>query len=156
MIVLGVVWIVCIAVTFSVWFGAQMVLKDSEAKYKSSLDQYKALAPEVVTSQILRYRAKIVGGVLATRFEYGSTLEKLSNLFPPEVVLDNFGLDNTRSITLTGKVVGGAGADIIENKVNSINAKEVSGFLSAKLTGLKYRSGEWQFAMEVEIDEKAE
>jgi hypothetical protein len=154
MIFLGVIWVVIVLITAVIWVGGQSMLRTAEGKCINSMNQYKEMTEEVVVNQRLKYQAKIVDEVLLNRFEYGETLKRLNSIFPPEVALDDFDLEKTKNISLAGKVIGNTGADVIEQKINEINSKQVTGFLSAKLTSLKLNNGVWSFTVEVEIDEK--
>lgn len=154
MIALGIIWVVIVVVVLGLWLVASMLLTASETKLKKAVTSYTSMSTEIIASQLLKYRAKILGGVLLGRFEYGKTIQRLNSLFPPEVVMDNFEVDNTKTFNLSGKVSGIKAVDVVENKINDVNSGQVEGFKSAKLTSLRYGNNIWKFSMEVVINEK--
>ena len=112
---------------------------------------FSSLSENIVTSQILKYRAKIVGGVIKNRFEYGKAFELIQGLFPPEVVLKSNNLRENNVFAIEGVMSEKNNMDMIENIVKEINMGKRDRLISSTLTGLTLKSGEWNFTMEVAI-----
>jgi hypothetical protein len=116
---------------------------------KNIVDSYGLLKDDIITSQKLKYKAKMVGGVLNSRFEYGKSFEIINGLFPPAINLKNYDLKEGGVFEVKGQTSEKTNVDLLEQTVISINRGE-NGFLkSAKITALKVVGGAWDFTMEV-------
>lgn len=137
-------------------FGINMVadlrLKSSQKKYDQALNQYNGLNDNVITTQKLKYQAKLVGKALNERFEYGSAFRRIGNLFSDlQVDVLNYELAKDSTFKLTGQTNSNSNMDGIEKKIIDINQGLVAGIAKATLTNLSVKAGVWKFDMEVTI-----
>lgn len=144
-------WIFLVVVVFG-WFGINNFLLN---KYKkdnvTALDQYKSLVTNVVLSKQNKYQAKIVGKVLSERFEYGTSIEKIMNLFSGNIILEDFKIKDKKQFILNGKVDNGSYLINVEELVRDINLGLYSDFKLAKLNSLSIKDNSWTFEMEVSL-----
>lgn len=151
MVVMLTVWILALVVVYGYSLFVNSVLAKEETKLKRVTDDYVALADNIVTSQKLKYKAKLVGGVLDQRFEYGKAFETVTKLFPESIKLDNFELKKQGQFDLFGSTTGGENVKLLENLITSINNQENEHFDRAVLKSISTKSGLWTFSMEVKL-----
>jgi hypothetical protein len=144
------VWVFILLVVFGIWGWSKISLLAADKKRTKTENEYKALSETIVTSQQLKYRAKQVGEVLATRFEYSRAFNKMNNIFPKEMVkVTDLKFKDTSKFTVTGEADFGAKMDYVEKRVESINRGEEEGLTKAVLKEVKVSGGVWTFALEV-------
>lgn len=151
MIALVGAWVATVAVVLMLNLYAGIVQKAAAAKLEQTEKNYAGLADNVVVSQRLKYKAKMVGGVLDERFEYGQAFETIQKLFPPTITLNNYQLKNKNSFEISGKTIGRQNVDYLERLVMDINSGRDMLLKTAKITGLSLSGIEWDFTMEVEL-----
>lgn len=83
-------WVAVAAVIFGLITVVNLRTVTADVQLKKAQNSYMSLSDNIITSQTLKYRAKIVGQVLDARFEYGKAFEAISNLFPPEIRMTDF------------------------------------------------------------------
>ncbi|MFA6185246.1 MAG: hypothetical protein WCT51_01675 [Candidatus Shapirobacteria bacterium] len=144
-------WVLSVIVIFSwLWF-CNYSLKKTENKNTTALNKYKSLATNVVLSKRNKYQAKLVGQVLKERFEYGSSIEKITNLFSENITLENFEIGNKKQFMLKGVMTNGKDISEVEEKVRDINLGLYPDFRLAKLNSISIGSNNWTFEMEVDL-----
>lgn len=145
------VWTVILIVVFGVDLVNKQLLSREQDKQKKVKAQYLALSDNVVVSQKLKYRAKMVGGVLADRFEYGKAFAAVNNLFPPEIVIENFSLQKQGSFKIDGNIPDLTKVKVFESMVMAINAGENPSFSEAVVNSIGIYQGRWNYGMEVTL-----
>ncbi|MFA7676371.1 MAG: hypothetical protein WCY28_03120 [Candidatus Shapirobacteria bacterium] len=144
------VWILSIIIVF-VWIGINNFLLNKAKKQNTlALDRYKTLVTNVVISKRNKYQAKLVGKVLKERFEYGASIDKITNLFSENIALENFEIKEKKQFLLKYSLTNGTNLVEIEEKVRDINLGLMSDFKSAKLSSIKI-DGIWTVEMEVSL-----
>jgi len=144
-------WILLAMTIFGwLWFN-NYSLKKAESKNVVALNKYKSLATNVVLSKKNKYQAKLVGQVLSERFEYGTSIEKITNLFSENIILENFEIKDKKQFVLKGVVFSGINIKEVEEKIRDINLGLYSDFSSAKLNLINIVSNGWVFEMEVNL-----
>jgi Tfp pilus assembly protein PilN len=143
------VWVGVAIVIFGLTIVIKLRTTTVEAQFKRAQSDYLAMSDNIVTSQTLKYRAKIVGEVLANRFEYGKAFEEINSLFPPEVKITNFKLKDRGGFQISAETSGSVNMDKVETIIADINNSQNDKFKDAKMTSLTYSEGGWVFAMEV-------
>ena len=104
----------------------------------------------MIISQKVKNQAKIVATVLMSRFEYGSSMEKIKNIFSEKIIIDSFDLEDKKIYKIEASVPEQKDFDEVEIRIDDINQGRVEGFKSAKLLGLELDKIEgWNFVMEV-------
>ncbi len=148
--VLSGIWLVGVIILLGLSLLGQLRLNQLQKNYKKSIDQYKSLAGDVIISQKVKNQAKIVATVLMSRFEYGSSMEKIKNIFSEKVIIDSFDLEDKKIYKIEASVPAQKDFDEVEIKIDDINQGRVEGFKSAKLLSLELdKTKGWNFVMEV-------
>lgn len=144
-------WFLFIAIVF-IWLGIDnYLLAQAKKENTTAINKYKSLVTNVVLSQKNKYQAKLVGKVLSERFEYGSSIEKITKIFSTNVNVDNFDIKNRKQFILKGVLNNGVNMVEVEEKVRDINLGLMDGFKSAKLNSVAITGGVWTFEMEVNL-----
>lgn len=144
-------WILLAVIIFGwLWFNNYLLTK-AESKNKTALNKYKSLVTNVVLSKKNKYQAKLVGQVLSERFEYGSLIGKITNLFSENVTLENFEIKSKKQFVFEGNLINGMNMSEVEAKIRDINLGLYSGFTSAKLNSITISAKGWAFEMEVNL-----
>lgn len=150
--VLGILWLVLVAIVILWWVVVKYGLAGVEKKYQRVLASYKVLAGEAWENEKIKYKTKVVGEILVDRFEYGKTLRKIDELFPSQKIkIDNFELANKKKFLVKGKIDDGPNVDELEKRISEINQGESEVFSGAKLISLSVNGLVWSFEMEVDI-----
>ncbi len=149
MMIMVIVWIVIIAGVYGASFLFNTKLNSEKRLQQKALTDYNALSDTVIVNQSLKYKAKMVGKALLTRFEYGKAFETVNSLFAEGTKLENFKMDPNGSFIVAGTVIGRENLDKLENLVEDINLGKDDRFESVKWSALSVRSGIWKAEMEV-------
>jgi hypothetical protein len=144
-------WVFIMVVVFGWLWVNEYLLNNAKKTNTSALNRYKSLVSNAVLSQKNKYQAKLVGEVLSERFEYGTSIQKITTLFSDNVVLKNFEINDKKQFILDGFLVNGANMDEIEEKINNINSGLIPDLKSAKLDTVSVNGDGWSFEMEVDL-----
>ncbi|MDD2225149.1 MAG: hypothetical protein PHP97_03220 [Candidatus Shapirobacteria bacterium] len=144
-------WVLSAVFIFSWFWLSSYSLKKTESKNTTALNNYGSLATNVVLSKKNKYQAKLVGQVLKERFEYGSSIEKIMNLFSENITLENFEIKDKKQFLLKGSMVNGINISEVEDKVRDINLGLYPDFGLAKLNSVAIGYNSWTFEMEVDL-----
>jgi hypothetical protein len=116
-----------------------------------SLNRYKTLVTNVVLSKKNKYQAKLVGQVLSERFEYGTLIQKITNLFSKNISMGDFSIKEKKAFIFKGSLNNGINISEVEEKIRDINLGNYPDFKSAKLNTIEVHSKDWTFEVEVEL-----
>ena len=144
-------WVLLVVFIFSWFWFSNYSLKRAESKNTMALNNYKSLMTNVVLSKRNKYQAKLVGQVLKERFEYGSSINKIKNLFSENITLENFEIKDEKKFLLKGIMINGVNMSEVEEKVRDINLGLYPDFSLAKLNSVSIDFGNWRFEMEVDL-----
>lgn len=145
-------WVALVLIIFIIWilFTARLYVVDKD--YQKNDNLYQSMAQDLLINRQIKVEAKLVGQILAKRFEYGKSLKDISNLFSSSFVdLEDSKLGDVKQFILKGSATGKEGINEVEKKVDSINSGVIPDFESAKLTVLSEQNNVWQFGMEVNV-----
>jgi len=142
-------WVLLVVFIFSWFWFSNYSLKRAESKNVMALNNYKSLSMNVVLSKRNKYQAKLVGQVLKERFEYGSSINKIKNLFSENITLENFEIKDKKRFILEGVMVSGVNMGEVEEKVKDINLGLYPDFGLAELNSVSIGYNSWKFEMEV-------
>jgi hypothetical protein len=142
-------WLVSMAIVMLMNLIIKMRINTVSDQYKKAQTEYLALSDSILINQKLKYRAKMVGGVLNQRFEYGMAFESITNLFPAGIVMTNFELKDRGSFEISGITTGKSNVDGLEILVDDINSGRNENFTKANLTSISKKADTWSFSMEV-------
>lgn len=144
-------WVAVVIIIFGLTIVVKLRTASAQAQFKKAQNDYLLMSDNIITSQILKYRAKIVGEVLDTRFEYGKAFEAINSLFPPGVTITNFKLKDRGGFQLLAATDGSVNMDKVEAIMADINNNQNAAFKDAKMTTLAYSGGSWIFTVEVNL-----
>lgn len=149
MIGIAAIWLTAAVIIFGLNIFAKVLMTSQQKKFNTSETAYLALKDSIVINQRLKYKAKMVGGALNSRFEYGKAFETIQRLFPASIEMSKFELESTNGFNISAKTRGKENMDKVENMIADINEGKNEDFKQAKLNSLNYDQGEWSFTMEV-------
>ena len=145
------VWVLMVVLIFGLSFVNKARFNVLDKKYRGILLDMDNFAKDVVLTQQIKYKSKIVGNILNNRFEYGEAFDAIAGLFGPEISITNYDLVETGSISIQAVALGLTTMDLVEDKIEEINSGSDETFGSAELSSLAYDSNAWNFTMEVKL-----
>lgn len=149
MVVVIVVWLLASLSIWVWWIIQNQKYKSAKVDYEKVSLEYKNRKDELLTSYKLKYQAKMVGKVLASRFEYGKAITSINNLLPKEIAIDTFKIQGQNSFVISYSTADGKNIDIVEEKIGEIKNKKIENFENAELTSLSMADNYWKFMLEV-------
>lgn len=150
MVIIGL-WIGVGALILAMNVIMGLKIKTANNQLKQAKEVYIGMSNNIITSQRLKYKAKIVGELLDKRFEYSKAFEAINSLFPSGVIMTDFQLKEQGGFKLSATTSGKENMDKIEKMISEINLGKHESFSSAEIRGLKYINGNWDFSMEVAL-----
>ena len=78
--IVAIIWLSAAVLALAAWLGSRWWLTMEKAKYQKELNSL-SISDGVVTSQLIKYRAKFLEKVLIDRFEYYEAFSKVGNCF---------------------------------------------------------------------------
>ena len=152
MLLVSVVWVFGLIIVFILWFLTKITLAADEKKYKQAAVDFQGISDTVLNSEQLKYRAKLAVEILNSRFEYGKAFKTITDLFPPEISLENYELKSEKIFDVSGVIKDWRGVEQLEKIIRDINGGLLENFTSTKLNSLSFDSAKgWLFSMEVNI-----
>jgi Tfp pilus assembly protein PilN len=151
MMVMAGLWLIVVAVIFGWWFLTALETKKQTEKAGIIKQELANMAQELVINQDLKSKAKLVGEVLAARFEYGEAFRAIENLFPEGIEMDKFELVDKKSIDVEGSISQNKMLDVLEEMVEEINKGENKDFSKISLESINYNLGVWKFKVKLEL-----
>ncbi len=144
------VWLVASLGIWTWWIINNRQLSLAKNKLDSVTLEYKNRSEDLLTSHKLKYQAKMVANVLATRFEYGEAITNVNNLLPAAITIENFKIEGKNSFLINYLTSSEKNIDVLEQKIAEIKNKKVEGFANAKLVSISRDGNDWKFSLEVE------
>lgn len=151
MMVMAGIWLLVVAVIFGIWLFTNFETKRQTDKAGIIKQELANMAEELIINQDLKSKAKLVGEVLATRFEYGEAFRAVENLFPEGISMDKFELVNKKSIDVEGSITQNKMVDVLEEMIEEINKGENKDFSKMSLESINYNLGIWKFKIKVDL-----
>lgn len=150
-----VVWAILIVLTGVFYFGSRLILNVQKEKYNMALTDFKENNQEVVTGQMIKYRAKVLGEVLAQRYEYAAAFEKIGEIFSDKVSLSKFEIDKDKNFQVEVIAADKEGVDYVEDTIEKANNKKIDKVKKIILDMVTYsvNNGAWLIKMEVDLDD---
>jgi len=151
--VIVVVWLSAALLMLMAWFSAKWWLTMENNKFQKEQKAFLSMSDSVVTSQVVKYRAKLLGKILADRFEYYEAFSKIGKLFSEEVTVRDINLKDQSLFKLSLLVSTGKLLDQVEKRIEEINKGTVEGIIQAKILGVSYTRIEkaWIVGLEVKL-----
>ncbi|MFA7300933.1 MAG: hypothetical protein WC069_01300 [Candidatus Shapirobacteria bacterium] len=116
-----VVWVVLVLIVFFVRQVELWLVTKQNDKYKSLVASYLESSDEIVTSQIIKFRTKLLGKVLTDRFEYSNAFNVVGNIFDPQIIINDFELKEKTFFEMTVEAGSPELMKSIESRVSQIN-----------------------------------
>lgn len=148
-VVISTLWFGITASVFGAWIWQNNQLAVVKKNYEKVYAEYKKKADLLVTSKRLKYQAKAVGEVLATRFEYGTAITNINKLMPEGVSITNFTVKSKNEFEINYETVDGKMVDEVEKKIDEINRGTIEGFAGAELNSIEDRTSVWIFKLNI-------
>lgn len=144
-------WVVVVLVILAVEQGYKMWLKNQKVKYDNVVSNYMQSASEIVVSQTVKFRAKLLGKVLTDRFEYSDAFNVVGNIFDSSVAIKDFELKENSYFTMMVSVSDSPSMTKLESRIKEINLGNEEKIKNVKLNSASYSksSGEWLVNLEV-------
>ena len=149
MSVAGVLWLAVVIILIVLYFGSDYILSLQNKKYEQAFNSLQSLSTNIVTSQLLKYRTKVLGEVLDDRFEYSTAFNKINSLFKEEIRVVNFELEDKSKFLVTVETSGKDNVNNIEDKVTEINLGKVDGFDKAVIDNANKTGDDWLLQLEL-------
>jgi hypothetical protein len=151
-IYLGIGWVVILLGIFGVWAVMLSRISIEQRRFDRAKEEFESLQQEIVLTQQLKYKAKIVSEVLDERFEYHEIFKVIQNMFSEKIKIDKTEIKEGSYVSISGSTDGIKSVDEIQDKVTQINNKEIKGLFEAKLGDLSLAENTWRFSMEVGLE----
>lgn len=146
--IVGGIWVLLILITFGTGFFLNFKLSSVNKKYQAKLNDYKSKMEEIVLTQKIKYQAKVVAKVLDSRFEYGESMNLVSNIFSSDIKLDDIQIGKDKIFTISGTTLTGEAMNEVEKKVAEINNGSVEGLASAEIKDVAIeKDSTWSFTV---------
>lgn len=143
------IWLVASLSIWVWWIIQNQKYKRAKSDFEKVSLEYKNRKDDLLTSYKLKYEAKMVGKVLASRFEYGKAITNINNLLPKDIAIDTFKIQAQNSFLISYSTTDGKNIDIVEEKLDEIKNQKMADFASAKMNSLSMDLGVWKFTLEV-------
>jgi hypothetical protein len=152
MVIATGLWVLTILVTAIMYIITGISLNSENNKYQQSFNGFKGMSDEIVMSQLIKYRIKVLGEVLKDRFEYSTAFERVMSIFSEKATMSKFEIDLNKNFKIVVKAVGREAVDFVEDRVVEANKGNVEGVKGISMNSVKYNNnGEWLINMEVQL-----
>ncbi|MFA5025945.1 MAG: hypothetical protein WC503_05555 [Candidatus Shapirobacteria bacterium] len=151
MVISAISWVLVVIVTFILFFSNGIILNAEKKKYDEALNIFKGMSEEVVLSQQIKYRIKVLGQILKDRFEYSIAFEKVTSIFSEKAKLTKFDIDKEKRFKIIVSTADKDGVNYIEDKVFEVNKGEIEGIKNISISSVKYvaETRNWDIIMGV-------
>lgn len=145
-----VVWMFVVAVVMGISVYAGISKKTSDSRLATTETEYKSFNLAIQNNQRLKYKAKLVGEVLASRFEYSKAFKGAQDFFPEGVTMTKFTLGEDKILKLEG-TARNKDLEKVEKQVQYTNGGHSDIYKRAKISSLYWSDGFWKFTVEVTL-----
>ncbi len=121
MITFLIIWVVLVLVVLGLEQGEKWWLNKQNMGYKLVVADYLQSSPEIVTSQTIKFRAKLLGKVLADRFEYADAFKIVGTAFDDSIKIKDFELKEKSFFLVSVVVEDNQTMKLLENRIGEIN-----------------------------------
>ncbi len=146
-----ITFIVITILVLGVEQGAKWVLNLQSNKYQSAMNSYLQSSTEIVTSQLIKFRAKLLGKVLADRFEYADAFGVVGNIFDPSIKVKDFDLKEKSFFVMTVIANSADSMKLLESRVVEINSGAESQIKKVVIKSVTYSKQTLEWLVEMEV-----
>lgn len=143
-------WVVVVGIVMGVNFGLSLAKTNSDTKLTAIQLQYSTFNTAIQNNQRLKYKAKLVGELLSSRFEYSKAFKGASEFFPEGIVMTKFTLDDDKVLRLEGTAKD-VDLEKVEKQVQYVNGGHSDIYKKAEFISLLWSKGYWKFTVEVTL-----
>jgi len=146
-----IVWVILVLIVFSAFWGAQWWLDQENTKYQNVVADFLQSSNEIVTSQTIKFRSKLLGKVLADRFEYADAFNLVGGVFDQRVSIKDFELKEKSFFIMSVTATDAESMKMIESRVEEINSGTDPKIKKVTIKSASYSkiTNEWLVALEV-------
>ncbi len=155
-LLLGIFWAVGSLLVGAGWWWTESVKSRQALKLSAANREYVALAESVALTDQLKYRAKIVGQLLATRKEYGTMYQSLRSAFPSGMVLESTELTTNETFKIEAAVTGLKSMDAVEDWMAEVNRGSINGLSKLNLESVSVIGDSWKIKFEILLKPRQE
>ena len=142
------IWLVVTAVMMVVFWLTKRGVESANKKKMTADRGYRSVAEVAVVNEKLKYQAKMVGKVLAERYEYASSMKKINRLLVGEgVKVTAMEMKEKGLFRVSGRARNSA-MDEVEKRIKEIVGGGSEDFVTARLLSLSWKNNEWFFVVE--------
>lgn len=150
-IIIAGLWVLSIVIVFSVWYINQKRVELEQKRYDRAVNEFQSLKTEIVLTQQLKYKAKLVGDVMNSRFEYSYIFKLLEDLFTEKIIVEKTQIERQDAISISGRALAVSDFNEVEEKIKQIKAGLIPGFERIKINNLVLDNSGWSFSTEVNL-----
>lgn len=145
-----IIWVILVSVIL-VLKQKDWWLKKEKIKYEVALSGYLQLSSEIITSQSIKFRAKLLGKVLRERFEYAQAFNMVENIFDSKIEIRDFELKEKKYFVMSVIASSDDAMKQVETRVAEVNMgtePEVKNIVVKSAVYTK-NTAQWLVTMEV-------
>lgn len=128
--------------------------KANQKSYDQLYLAYKGMSKELLTSQQLKYKAKMVAKVLNERPNYGTSITRVKKLFGDGFKTDDFEMKAADTFLIDLSTTDGKQVDKLEAMARDVANKKVDGVATFKILSITWSNSIWRVSVEVKTNEK--
>jgi len=144
-----IIWVILVSVILVL--KQRGWLKKEKIKYEVALSGYLQLSSEIITSQSIKFRAKLLGKVLRERFEYAQAFNMVENIFDSKIEIRDFELKEKKYFVMSVIASSDDAMKQVETRVAEVNMgtePEVKNIVVKSAVYTK-NTAQWLVTMEV-------
>lgn len=147
------IWVVVVLFIFIIIWSEGWWLNNQNTKYQVMVNDYLKSSNEIVVSQLIKFRTKLLGIVLTDRFEYSEAFGIVEKIFNPEIKIKDFELKDKSYFVMSVTVSSTELLKSLESRVVEVNSGAVLKIKRIDIKSAVYSklNSEWIVSMEVFI-----
>lgn len=146
-----IIWIVLVVFIFGFEQGGKWWLLKQKAGYQTVLASYLQLSTEIVVSQTIKFRAKLLGKVLADRFEYAQAFNIVGKAFDSSFKIKDFELKDKSFFLVSVIADSDESMKLLESRIGEINLGKEAAIKNIVVKSATYSKIENQWLLTVEV-----
>jgi len=145
------IWIGIVVIILLVLQGENIWLSNLNTKYKVAVVDYLSSSQEIVVSQTIKFRTKLLAKVLADRFEYANAFTMVGNIFDKSITIKDFELKEKKYFVVGVIASSNDAMKEVETRVAQVNTGVEPDIKNIVIKSVLYSkiSNDWLIAMEV-------
>lgn len=146
-----ILWVLSVIIIMLVLQGENVWLSNLNAKYKVAVNDYLSSSQEIVVSQTIKFRTKLLAKVLADRFEYANAFTMVGNIFDKSITIKDFELKEKKYFVVSVIASTNDAMKQVESRVDEVNSGAISEVKNIVIKSVLYSkvSNDWLVSMEV-------